>query len=198
MTEPFDVREPAVVWVAAARRRIDVNRPAMELMQVSRAERKGDLTITCTDGRRLHQASLPDYRLPLEMRDPGLFYVKKASGKVAVLQRVEPDRLDTGRNGEPKWMNWRRIMPDWDTASKLDAGLHFYEKKNSCGVVLGRFLCGFGKQTRGGMLDADLVRDLWFDGACFDARRARNGAVMFREDVAPVRLQAVVMPLDAA
>ena len=186
--EEIVAREPIVVWVAAARKRGDATRPHLEWLEVSEAERPDYLTLTCTDGRRLHQATLPHYRVP--MQTFGLYYVHKASGKQAVLQRIEEaDRT--------RWVNWRRLLPAWEAAGEdLPDGIHFYEKKGASGVSIGRFLCSYGKAT-GNIINADLVRDLWIEGGRFDARTkpGADSPVVFREALAPVTLTALIMPL---
>ena len=77
-----------LVWVAAARKRNDPTRPMMECMRVEAEEPVPVFSeaeyyrVTCTDGRRLHQARLPATFMPQCMRvDAATFKVLSATTK---------------------------------------------------------------------------------------------------------------------
>ena len=184
--------EPAIVWVAAARRRNDPTRPRLAMMKIEPADDSQEWDrpyyVTCCDTTRMHQAKLPAYRLPEALTEhaSALFAVEKASGGEVHLRPVV---------GTTKWVDWRRLMPDWTAAGAALPGIYFYEPKARCGVALGRFMQGYVKQT-GNTLNIDLLRDLHIKGVSFEARCAGGAApVMFHHVDGRVTLRALLMPL---
>ena len=186
-----------LVWVAAARKRNDPTRPMMECMRVEAEEPVPVFSeaeyyrVTCTDGRRLHQARLPATFMPQCMRvDAATFKVLSATTKrLSVIM---------GKYGGD-WINWKRLMPEWEDAGEvLPAGLTFYDKKGTSGPAIGRFLRSYSLQT-GNAMNADLIRDLWADKVAFDVRtKPGEGPAVFRNVNGRVTLTAMVMPLIEA
>ena len=179
--------EPAIVWVAQARLRNDPTRPYLAYIKVEATDERDtawdrQYAVSATDPKRLHQALMPAYRLPdaLTEHASALFAVEKASAGEVHLRPVV---------GTTKWVDWRRLMPDWTAAGAALPGIYFYEPKARCGVALGRFMQGYVKQT-GNTLNIDLLRDLHIKGVSFEARCAGGAA--------PVMLQHVDGSDDAA
>lgn len=175
---------PAIAWVAAARSR-DVTRRHLQWLQVS-ADGDDFRLLTALDGRRLHQARLPTYRLPAGMT-PGLYDVLSARAARETTLRRRADSAD--------WVNWRKLIPDWDAAGDPIGFLPFYHPRARCGAEIGWLLRDYAAIT-GGALNVDLLRDLWIRGVTFEAR-ARDGLteLVLRHELGRERLTALVMPL---
>ena len=184
--------DPAIAWVATARYRDAATRQRLTWLQVAHDDDRDYRRLTCTDPYRLHQARLPIYRLPEALRDPGLFDVHRATMRETTLQRRMDDPADLD------WVNWRRLIPDWDAAGEQIGFLSFHAPRHRCGAAIGWLLRNYGAAT-GAALDADLIRDLWCRGVTFEARSRGAGAeLMLQHELGRERLTALVMPLQAA